>query len=273
MQLASRESLAAARERLDEHAEAAPADALRTLAGDLGGVVGVLDSQPALRRALSDPALAADQRESLGQAVFGGAVSEPAQRVLRDLARARWSAPGDLTDAVEDLSRQATFAAAERSGELDDVEDELFRFARIVDRAPDLAAALTNASLPLERRGQLIDALIEDKVKPATRQLLDRAVAAPRERTLEHILSSLSQLAAARRHRYVASVRSAVEMSTAQTERLAAALGRIYRRDVVLQIEINPDLIGGLVVQVGDEVIDGSVASRLADAGRVITRR
>ncbi|MGI8695268.1 MAG: F0F1 ATP synthase subunit delta [Mycobacteriales bacterium] len=272
MQLASRQSQDCVRERLDGYAEQADADALRSLADDLVAVIDLLDGQPPLRRAVSDPAVPDDQRAAITRAVFDGKLGGPTLDLLEVAARARWSAPDDLVGALENLCWQAVFASAEKSDALDEVEDELFRFGRILQREPALTVALTNPGLPLDRRQGVLDELIAAKVNPATKQLLDRAVTSPRTRTLDRTLGTLSQLAAVRRDRYVAFVRSAVALRPEQSERLASSLARIYRRDVVLQVEVDPDLVGGLVVQVGDEVITGSVAARLAEARRSIAR-
>jgi F-type H+-transporting ATPase subunit delta len=270
MLAASRGSLRAAQERLDAYLEQAPPDQADQLAAELLAVVDVLDRQPVLRRLLSDPGTLPDARVSLLDRLFGGKVDAATLEQLRPLAAARWSGPGDLADAVELLALQANLVEAERAGELDEVQDELFRFSRILAGQPALRRLLADLAAPADARGQLLDRLVEGKVHPATRRLLERAVRAPRGLPLEASLERLVELAAQRRERYVAYVRTAAPLTPEQESRLTATLGRIYRRAMDVVVEIDPELLGGLVIRVNDEVIDGSVAHRLAVARRLL---
>jgi F-type H+-transporting ATPase subunit delta len=271
MHAASRQSLAAARDRLNEYIDRARAVDLGTVADELFSVVGLLDREPALRRALSDPATDPGARARLLDTVLGSRLDPRTIEQLRELVRARWSEPTDLADAVEELGRQAALGVAERSGTLDEVEDELFRFGRIVDAHPQLRTLLADARTPADRRIDLLDQLIEGKVNSATRRLLEQVVRAPRGRTLDIAIEQLVELAAERRERYVAYVLAPAPLTDEQESRLAAALTRIYGRPVGLQVEVDPELLGGLVVRVDGEVIDGSVASRLAEARHRLT--
>jgi F-type H+-transporting ATPase subunit delta len=268
MHAASRQSLAAARDRLNEFIDRASAVDLGTVADELFAVVGLLDREPALRRALSDPAADADGRVQLLDTMLGSRLDPRTVEQLRELVRARWSDPADLADAVEAIARQAALGVAERSGTLDEVEDELFRFGRILDAHPPLRTLLADTRAPVDRRIDLLDRLVEGKVNSATRRLLEQLVRAPRGRTLDIAIEQLVELAAERRERYVAYVRAPAPLTDEQEARLAAALTRIYGRPVGLQVEVDPELLGGLVVRVNDELIDGSVATRLAEARR-----
>ncbi len=142
MRGASRASLAEATERLlrplADGANAAQ------LGDELFAVVGVLDSEAGLRRVLSDPSRPADAKAGLAEAVFGGKVSAATLEVLAGLARSHWSAAGDLADAAEQLAVLAVAEGADHEGTLDELEDELFRFGRIVDSQPDLRVALSS---------------------------------------------------------------------------------------------------------------------------------
>jgi len=157
---------------------------------------------------------------------------------------------------------------AEKDGTLDDVEDELFRFGRILDREPQLNSLLADGHQPEDRRTGLLDAVLGDKVTPVAAALLRQTVRLPRGRHLDLAAEELAELAAARRHRYVARVRTAVALTPQQEQRLSASLTRLYARPMSLQIELDEHLLGGLVVEVGGELIDGSVAGRLAAAQR-----
>lgn len=264
----SRDSLAAGQERLDAVVDEQPAAAdLVGLSDGLFAVARLLDRESALRRALSDPSLPGEKKVRLLDTLLGSQLDRLGLDVLRGLARSRWSQPSDLVEAVETLAISAQLSAAEVEGHLDDVEDELFRFGRIVDREPRLRAALTDPGVPAERRTALLDDLIRGKVRPTTDRLLSQLVTAPRGRTLEDAVEELSRLAAARRRRLVASVTAAVDLTDDETERLRRALTRVYGREVQLQVDADPGIVGGLVVRVGDEVIDGSVAHRI-DAAR-----
>jgi F-type H+-transporting ATPase subunit delta len=271
MLAASRASLRAAQERLDAYLGQVPPDDLTgpdKLADELLAVVDLLDEQPVLRRLFTDPGTMPDARVGLLDRLLGEKVGPAALEQLRPLVRDRWSRPGDLADTVELLAFQANLAVAERAGALDEVQDELFRFSRILEGQPELRRLLADRGTPRDRRAGLLDQLIEGKVHPATRRLLERAVRAPRGLPLEASLERLVELAAQRRERYVAYVRTAVRLTEEQESRLTATLRRIYQRAMDVVMEIDPELLGGLVIRVNDEVIDGSVAHRLSVARR-----
>jgi F-type H+-transporting ATPase subunit delta len=260
---ASRDTLAAGSSALDGIIDRTDPAELRTLAEQLAAVSELLDRERGLRRALADPAAEPDRRQALFDRVLGRQLDQPALELLRPLVRERWSAPRDLADGIELLGRRAALGVAERDGTLDDVEDQLFRFGRILDGQDRLRQALEDPAAPAERKLALLDRLLGDRVDPTTRQLLDQAVRAPRGRTLDRIVTELVELAAARRERYVAYVTAPAPLTEQQEQRLTDALGRIYGRRVSAQVAVDPKLLGGLVVRVNDEVIDGSVLSRL----------
>jgi F-type H+-transporting ATPase subunit delta len=153
---------------------------------------------------------------------------------------------------------------ADHEGHLDDLEDELFRFSRILSAEPELRSALSNPLLPADRKRGLLDALLGGKVTPVTLRLISQAALHPRGRSLDASLEEYGRLAAAWRQRLIAVVRVATGLDSGQRERLAAALSRTYGRGVHLNVVIDPGVLGGMSVQIGDEFIDGSVASRVA---------
>jgi F-type H+-transporting ATPase subunit delta len=268
MQFASRESMGQARTVFEEQVSGAGSQALRSLADELFSVAGVLHAERVLRRHLADPATDEDRRRRLVDTVFGGKVSDAAVRVVVGLVSSRWSTSGDLVDAVETLARHAALAAAERDGALEDVEDELFRFGRVLDAEYELQELLADRARPIEGRLELLDRLVSTKVAPVTLQLLRQAVQLPRGRRLDVQVERLAELAAERRGRSVALVRAAAPLSAEQEARLGDVLSRIYGRAIDVQVELDPELLGGLVIRVGDELIDGSVAARLTVAAR-----
>ena len=268
LQATSRESLAAATARLDALVDTSSAADLQQLGDQLFAVTRLVAGQLALRRALADPAAPEQARTGLLRQVLGGKVGASALEVTGGLVASRWSSSLDLVEALENVARRAVLGVAEKDGTLDDVEDELFRFGRILDREPQLNSLLADGHQPEDRRTGLLDAVLGDKVTPVAAALLRQTVRLPRGRHLDLAAEELAELAAARRHRYVARVRTAVALTPQQEQRLSASLTRLYARPMSLQIELDEHLLGGLVVEVGGELIDGSVAGRLAAAQR-----
>jgi F-type H+-transporting ATPase subunit delta len=267
MQGASRESLKAARETLGALIRSSDTD-LAALSDELFSVTALLDREHPLRRALTDPARDGDARVGLARGVLGEQVGGATADLLAWVVRARWSVPRDLATALELLAVEAQVAAAERAGRLDEVEDELFRVSRAVAGAPELRTALSDLSAPVESRAALIEGLLGGRSTEETRRLVRQAVVAPRGRTFDRTVETYGQVAADRRSRLVATVTAVDPLTEEQRRRLAAALQRIYGHEVHLNVQLDPTLVGGIRVELGDEVIDGSVESRLDDARR-----
>ncbi|MGK5497029.1 F0F1 ATP synthase subunit delta [Streptomyces sp. URMC 125] len=267
---ASREALAAARERLDALTDSTSVDAAR-LADELAAVTALLDREVSLRRVLTDPAQPGEAKAELVGRLLGGQVGGEAVDLVSGMVRSRWSRSRDLVDAVEQLADVADLTAAERDGTLDDVEDELFRFARTVSSSPDLRAVLggkVSDDTLKAAKTELLHRLLGGRARPATERLVVRLVRQPRGRTLEGGLEALSRLAAERRNRSVAVVTTAVPLSDGQKQRLGAALAKLYGREVHLNLDVDPGVLGGIRVRIGDEVIDGTVSERLEAATR-----
>jgi len=183
-------------------------------------------------------------------------------------AESHWGSPGDLADAVEQLAVLAVVTEADEAGRLDDLEDDLFRFARVLGTQPELRAALGNPFAPAGAKRHLVDSLLAAKTSPQTVELVTRASLQPRGRSLDWALEEYARLAAEYRQRLVAEVRVATELSAAQRARLVTALSRAYGHDVHLNVVLDTQVIGGMIVRIGGEQIDGSVATRLAEARR-----
>jgi F-type H+-transporting ATPase subunit delta len=158
----------------------------------------------------------------------------------------------------------ALFGVARSEGSLAEVEDELFRFARTLESNDDLRTTLTDAALPVSRRQQIIEDLLGDKANPLTTALLTMVVGAGRSRDLLDIIQELVRLSTTEANKELAEVRAAVPLTDDQKARLAAALSTATGRSVELKVVIDPSVLGGLVAQVGDTVIDGTVRTRLA---------
>ncbi|MDQ3732682.1 MAG: F0F1 ATP synthase subunit delta [Actinomycetota bacterium] len=271
MQAASREALSSVAAGLDKATKGSSAAVLLDLADELFAVARVLEGQPALRRALADTSTG-DANVQLATALFGGKVSERAASVLESAVRARWSSPREFAAGWELLAIQAAFAAAEADDKMDTVEDELFRFGRIVAGRPDLQRALSDPSATDAQRSSLLQALVGGRVHPVTERLLTASLIGSRARRAEQTVSELSDLAALRRERSIALVATPVALTDEQEQRLTDELSRIYDRRISLHISLEPELIGGLVVRVGDEIIDGSIQSRLSAARQRLAR-
>jgi F-type H+-transporting ATPase subunit delta len=268
MEASSRASMAGAREQLTELTRGADGAALLGLADELFAVARLLDGQLTLRRALSDPAGSLDDRAALARRLFASRLSADAVSLVEAVARLRWSRPIDLVDAMMELAVEASLGAADARGELDDVEDELFRFARIVAGDRELARILSDDMAPAEGKTALLDRLLSGRVSPVTEQLLRNVLTGPHAGSAEAAIERLSEVASRRRGQTIAWVTSAVALTAAQEQRLTDVLSRLYGRTVGLQVTVDPSVLGGLVVRVGDEVINGSIAHRLEVAGR-----
>jgi F-type H+-transporting ATPase subunit delta len=253
---------------LTRQPRATTADEQSALADELFAVARLLDGQISLRRALSDPAGKPEDRAALANRLFASRLSPAATDLVETVARQRWSRPPDLVEAFMTLGIEAALDAADARGELESVEDELFRFGRIVGGNRELARILSDRKAPPEGRSALLDRLLAGKANPITAQLVRNVLTGPHAGTAEIAIEQLSEVASRRRGQSVARVTTAVPLTAAQEQRLTDVLGRIYGRTVGLQVTVDPSVLGGLVVQVGDEVIDGSIAHRLEAAER-----
>ncbi|MFE7117135.1 F0F1 ATP synthase subunit delta [Streptomyces sp. NPDC057654] len=264
---ASREALGTARERLDALADNTSVDAAK-LAEDLAGVTALLDREVSLRRVLTDPAQSGESKAELAGRLLGGQVGGEAADLVSGMVRSRWSRSRDLVDSIEELAASADLIAAQRAGALDAVEDEIFRFGRVVSSSTELRAALTDRLATTAAKAELLRSLLGGRAHQVTERLVVRLVAQPRGRSLEGGLTALSKLAAERRDRMVAEVRSAVPLSDGQKQRLGAALAKLYGRQVHLNLDVDPEVLGGVSVRVGDEIVNGTIADRLEEATR-----
>ncbi|MDT4938548.1 MAG: F-type H+-transporting ATPase subunit delta [Pseudonocardiales bacterium] len=269
---ASRQALADLRERVEGVlGRFSTAEGLFGLADELYEIVDLLISQPQLRRKLADPSTGSERRADLVSTLLDGKVSASTLQIVRDTVSLRWSSAWDLLDALEITADDVLLGAAEQDRSLDTVEDDLFRFERILEGDSRLSTLLDDYGVDPSRRAALVTQLVEGKVDAVTARLLAHAVASQRKRSITHAIDDLLELAARRRHRSMARVISAVELTPQQDERLAAALSQLYGRPITIRAAVDPDVLGGLVIRVGDEVIDGSIAARLSHAKAALT--
>lgn len=269
MRSSSRVALVNLTERFTTVAKDLDNKALSALSSELVSVAQMLDREIVVTRYLTVPAEDAGPRVRLIERLLSGKVGDVTLEVLRAAVSERWSANSDLIDALEHLSRQALLEVAERENKVDEVEEQLFRFSRILDVQPRLAILLGDYAVPVEGRVGLLRKVLDSAsitVNPIVAALLTQTVELLRGRPAEEAVQFLAEVAVARRGEVVAQVSAAADLSDAQRSRLTEVLSRIYGHPVSVQLQIDTELLGGLLIAVADEVIDGTLASRLAAA-------
>ncbi|WP_092630061.1 F0F1 ATP synthase subunit delta [Actinopolyspora mzabensis] len=260
---ASRDALAASELQLLQATDGAGPAEITGLAEELFGVAALLRGESALRRALADAATPAESRQGLVRELLTDRLGARALPVVTEAVGVRWSYPGDLVHGLERLARVALLVQAERAGRLDAVEDELFRLGRIIGGQPELERLLSDPTADATGKGAVIQQLVGGRVEDVTERLVRQLVEQSSGQHLSEGLEELAELSAKRRERSVAHVRSAIPLSDEQQQRLASTLQRIYARPIAVHLEVDPQIGGGLVIRVGEEVIDGSTSGRL----------
>lgn len=244
---------------------ASAAAGYRDLGAELFTVSRLLRTEAGLRRFATDGSLPVEAKQGMVREVFGGRLGDVALDLLTEAVARRWTLARDLADVLERLSEIAAVRSA--GGQAGQVTDELFELARIVEDNPDLRSALSDPARSVGDKSGLVDSLLEGKALPATVTLVKQALYGT-YRTMTGALTEYRAVAARTQGEVVATVRVAQPLSTTDTERLAAILGRQYDTTVHLNVVTDPDVLGGVRVEIGDEVIDGTIASRLDDARR-----
>jgi F-type H+-transporting ATPase subunit delta len=268
MRSASRQALDSLTQQFARVADGLDDQGLSAFADDLASIAKLLNRENMVTRYLTEPSDDATPKVRLAERLLAGKVGDPALALMRTAVSARWSAHTDVVDAIEHVARLALLLRAERDGQVDEVEDQLFRFSRILAVQPRLDTLLGDDTTPTQGRVRLLRNVIESGsgANPIAVALLAQTVELLRGQPAHQAVADLAQVAVARRGEVVARVGAAVELSDAQRARLGAVLSRIYSHPVTVQLHIDPALLGGLAISVGDEVIDGSLSSRLAAA-------
>ena len=234
------------------------------LPAELHNVSRLLETQPRLRRTLGDGSSSPERRSELAGNLFTGKVSATAVALVSKAVGLRWSNPWDLTDGLSMLGDEVLLDSAHHAGRLDNVEDELFRFGRILRAQDELRGLLDEQAVPADRRVALMNEVLAGKVDPVTVGLLDQAVRSGRKRTMELAIDDLLERTASLRNQSIADVTSAIVLSDEQEQRLGATLSQLYGRTITVRTQVDRSVQGGLIIRIGNEIIDGSVAHRLA---------
>lgn len=231
---------------------------------DLFALTSVVRSEPRFRRAVTDPSVDSSAKEGLVRKLFRRKVDSVALELMTTAVAQRWSSPADLAVALERLGVETTVRSADDPGRL---ADELFAVQRLLTDEPGLRDALADPSRSLEDRRALVDGLLAGRVSEQTLHLVVQGLGGT-HRTVGLALEDYQRMAADVQGERVATVRTARPLSETERERLEGALSRQYDRAVHLNVVLDEGLIGGIRVEIGNDVIDGSVASRLDDARR-----
>lgn len=269
LRAASRDALAEVVKAFESVADGADTATLTALGENLPAVAKLLVSEPTLNKPLAQASDDPAAKVQLVQRLFGGKVDAATLGLLKTVVSQRWSSSANLIDAIEHLARLALLVRAERDGQAEEVEDQLFRFGRVLDAEAQFSRLLSDQMVPTEHRVKLLKQVLDSSggVNATTAALLLQTVELLRGEPADVAVSELAELAVARRGEVVAEVAAAAELNAEQTARLTGLLSRIYGHPVSIQLNVDPAVLGGLLITVGDEVIDGSISSRL-DAAR-----
>jgi F-type H+-transporting ATPase subunit delta len=266
----SRVSVLALRKTLEEKVNNLSASDAAQFSNDLFTILTVLSSSVGMRRALTDNSRDAAAKAELISNLFGKNISAGAQSILATAASLRWSNPSELADAIEQLAVEAESVVADKNNELDLVEDQLFNFARVLTASPELRQALNTAADSNAGKVALLESIIKGKYANSTVNLLRRVVVLRRGRNIDATLAAYSHYVSVRRNRVVAHVRSAVALTPAQHKNLISSLGKAVGKSVHINVEVDPKVLGGISIRYGDEIIDGTMINRLAEASRAL---
>ena len=240
--------------------EAASEGSLTRVRGELYRLAGLFQREPLLRKTFADIAVPDEAKRALLEELFRDRVDPVTLSLVESLVGVEgvtWRLPVVL----EDVAVQATLAEADQEDRLGAVEDELFRFARLLEATPELRGALTNPALPDENKRALLNDLLAGRAADETAVLVRHVVTKHGDPVAR--IDKLADRAAMLRDRVVALARTAVALDDGRRDRLAQALSRATGRNVDLEVVVDPEILGGVVARVGDEIIDGTVRRRL----------
>jgi F-type H+-transporting ATPase subunit delta len=245
------------------------------LAKELFGILGMVDSSAGLRRALTDPSRNGDEKSALVRQLVGGKVSADAADIAGGLAGSRWANARDIGDALETLAATVVISVAENKSAvsasgisgLEELENDLFSFNQVVASRHEVQRALSEPQATAAAKATLAERLVPG-VSEEAKVLISQAVTQPRGIKPTRLVERFAELAAKRQQRWIATVSVTRPMTPTQFARLQAGLNALYGRELKVNVNVDPALIGGIRVQVGDEVLDASVITRLGELQR-----
>jgi F-type H+-transporting ATPase subunit delta len=230
------------------------------VAEDLLAAGRIVGSSKQLRSALSDAEADARQKRALVEAVFGSKLTADAVTLLTGLAENRWSDSSDLLEGIEDLG----YRVASESAKDVPIDAELFAIERAVASDSSLEFSLGSKLSPAQSKVRLVERLLAGKAAPQTIAIVNHLVQQPRGRRIGELLRHAALIVAEQRGFEIATVTTAAPLTAAQLDRLVQGLEAQYGRALRVNTIVDPSLLGGVRIQIGDDVIDGSVASRLS---------
>jgi F-type H+-transporting ATPase subunit delta len=263
----SRASLVAARIALDAAVKGVDAKTASTLSDELFFITDVLGSNISVRRALTDPSRDAKSKSVFVKDLLASKVGAPALGLLTEISALRWSGAKDLVQVIEQLAIEAEASAANISGELDRVEEEIFVVFNAITNSSELRKAFKSDAV--QAKSKLAQEILKN-ASTSTSKLLTHMVNSWRGRSIEATFADFQWALAARRNRVIALVKVAAPITQDQQTRLVTALTSKVGQPVRINIEIDPHVIGGVSVKFADEIVDGSISNRLAGAARAL---
>lgn len=267
---ASRQSLAVTRSALEKLISAVDAATAAKISADLFAMVKVLDSSSAVRRALTDYARDESAKSTLGKDIFKGLGSVQALEIFSNMAGLRWSSPRDFGNVLEFLGVQALVASAEKDGSLANLESEIFAISEVIAKSPELRALLAVRNVVSAPKSELLTSLLSGKVTQATLDLTSYLVDHPRGRNVEAGLSEFASAIAEIKDRQIAHVVSATALNGEQISRLTKSLTKIFGREIKVNASVKQEVVGGMSIRVADELIDGTLLTRISQADRLL---
>ena len=263
----SRASLVAARIALDAAVKGVDAKTASTLSSELFFITDVLGSNISVRRALTDPSRDAKSKSVFVKDLLASKVGAPALGLLTEISALRWSGAKDLVQVIEQLAIEAEASAANISGELDRVEEEIFVVFNAITNSSELRKAFKSDAV--QAKSKLAQEILKN-ASTSTSKLLTQMVNSWHGRSIEATFADYQWALAARRNRVIALVKVAAPINQHQQTRLVTALTSKVGQPVRINIEIDPHVIGGVSVKFADEIVDGSISNRLAGAARAL---
>ena len=225
-------------------------------------IVDQLDTARALRVAIADTSLEPGQRAGMVKDVFGGKVAEPTLNILTAAAEQEWSTPREFRAGLINLGRIALQKGAQEQGQLEQVENELYQLSVLLEDEKELTQLLSDRTATAAQKRGLLASVIYGKVTMFTEALALQVIGRPHHNPVDD-LAELAENVAEMRGKSVARVKTAEALNDTQRDALARKLEQIYGREIAIHSEVDPSLLGGMVVRVGDEVIDGSTRGKI----------